>query len=686
MTTAPITLTQKRARASVAGGPRPNARPRRSKPPMPSLDCAHSACGLTPGWHLAVIEHAADAIVVSDLAGTIHYVNPAFERDTGLRREAAIGQHLRILDGGQQPAAHLRAMWATIRRGEIWAGELIHRRADGTDAQAWATVAPIRDEAGSIVGAVAVQRDVSRERALEARLAEHQRERTALAAGLEAIRAGETAEATAAAIGLALLRLPGLGGVAICSFEGNGEVVPLATLDRDGRAAPTAGPLPPERTAYLRERASHGPWIEEWEPRADHPYHAALVERGVRALAYAPIRSDGDVIGLLIATARSGELDLAERLPALVECASFAGAMLGPQLRTRTARVLAAAHIGAVIADRAFVPVFQPIVELTSRVAVGYEALTRFADGSPPERVFAEAAWCGLGRELEAATLEAILEASGPLPAAAWLNLNVSPEFVLAGEPLASLVRRWGYWQIVLELTEHIEVTDYAGLREAIRGLGPNVRLAVDDVGAGFASFRHILELRPDYVKLDRGLVRTIGRDPARQALVAGLAHFALKTGAILVAEGVETEAEARRLRELGVHLAQGYRLGRPALAPRLIRAAPGVGLQSPHIVGGRRPREGAQAVAGEDIGRVVNIGGTLAAGLTEVGISSAEELRALGALPAWERLRQARPRLATVATLQRLEGAVRGIRVSQLSPADRARLRLFARLGRAAL
>ncbi len=653
--------------------------------PRGSVDCGRPGCP-TPQWHLAAIEHADDAIVVSDLAGTIRYVNLAFERDTGLPREAALGQHLGILNGGRRPAAHLRAMWATVRGGEVWAGDLVHRRADGSDAHARATVAPIRDEAGMIVGAVVVQRDVSRERALEARLAEHQRERTALAAALEAIRAGETAEATAEAIGLALVRLSGLGGVAICSFEGNGDVVPLVTVDGEGRAVPTAGPLPQGRTAYLRERASHGPWIEEWEPRPDHPYNAALVERGVRSLAYAPIRSDGDVIGLLIATARSGEFELAERLPALVEFASFAGAILGPQLRTRTARALAAARIGAVIADRAFVPVFQPIVELSSRVAVGYEALTRFADGSPPDRVFAEAAWCGLGLELEAATLEAILEASGPLPAAAWLNLNMSPEFVLAGEPLASLVRRWGHWQIVLELTEHIEVTDYAGLREAIRGLGPNIRLAVDDAGAGFSSFRHILELRPDYVKLDRGIVRTIGHDPARQALVAGLVHFALKTGAILVAEGVETEAEARQLRELGVPLAQGYRLGRPALARRLIRSAPSAGLQSPHTLGGRRPRTGAQAVPSEDIGRVVNIGGTLAAGLKEVGISCVEELRALGALPTWERLRHARPRLATTATLLRLEGAARGIRVTQLSPADRARLRLFARLGRATL
>jgi EAL domain-containing protein (putative c-di-GMP-specific phosphodiesterase class I) len=104
--------------------------------------------------------------------------------------------------------------------------------------------------------------------------------------------------------------------------------------------------------------------------------------------------------------------------------------------------------------------VFQPIVELTSTAIVGYEALTRFLDGTPPERVFAEAAACDRSVDLEAATLAAILAASGPLPTSAWLNLNVSPELVLAREPLRSMLGSYRR-QTVLELTEHIEIADY---------------------------------------------------------------------------------------------------------------------------------------------------------------------------------------------------------------------------------
>jgi EAL domain-containing protein (putative c-di-GMP-specific phosphodiesterase class I) len=177
-----------------------------------------------------------------------------------------------------------------------------------------------------------------------------------------------------------------------------------------------------------------------------------------------------------------------------------------------------------------------------------------------------------VGLELEAVTLESAFRASDSLPANVLLNLNVSPALVLAGEPLGSILRRWG-WQTILELTEHHAVEDYEALRAAIRRLGPTVRLAIDDAGAGFASFRHILELAPDFVKLDRAIIAGIEADPARQALVAGMRHFAVATGCGLIAEGIETDTELTALRSLGISLGQGYHLGRPE-APGPIASA----------------------------------------------------------------------------------------------------------------
>jgi EAL domain-containing protein (putative c-di-GMP-specific phosphodiesterase class I) len=120
---------------------------------------------------------------------------------------------------------------------------------------------------------------------------------------------------------------------------------------------------------------------------------------------------------------------------------------------------------------------------------------------------------------------------------------------------------------IVLEITERADVEDYAHLHRAIAALGDRVRIAVDDAGAGYAGLQRILELRADLVKLDLALVRGVDSDPARQALVAGMAHFARRTDALLLAEGVESAAEAEALAALGVELGQGYLFGRPEAA-----------------------------------------------------------------------------------------------------------------------
>jgi EAL domain-containing protein (putative c-di-GMP-specific phosphodiesterase class I) len=209
-----------------------------------------------------------------------------------------------------------------------------------------------------------------------------------------------------------------------------------------------------------------------------------------------------------------------------------------------------------------FVPFFQPIVDLWDGSVVGHEALTRFVDGRPPNLVFGEAARAGLGIELETACLRASIAASERLPQNSYLSLNTSPELVLSGHlgEILTAVRR----PVVLEVTEHVEIDDYPGLRRELERLGSTVRLAVDDAGAGYASFRHILELSPDFVKIDLDLVRGVDAEPARQALIAGMGYFAVKRKLRLVAEGIETRKELDALQALAVPYGQGYLLGRP--------------------------------------------------------------------------------------------------------------------------
>jgi EAL domain-containing protein (putative c-di-GMP-specific phosphodiesterase class I) len=148
-----------------------------------------------------------------------------------------------------------------------------------------------------------------------------------------------------------------------------------------------------------------------------------------------------------------------------------------------------------------------------------------------------------------------------------FLSLNVSPAVALASTERLRVALQGMRRQIVLELTEHVPIGDYTELRTAIENMGP-VQVAVDDAGAGYASLRHILELRPTFAKLDISLVRGIDRDALRQAMAAGIQYYALRTGCRLIAEGVETDEEANTLLALGVDLAQGYLFGKPAPLP----------------------------------------------------------------------------------------------------------------------
>ncbi|HEY5276023.1 MAG TPA: EAL domain-containing protein, partial [Coriobacteriia bacterium] len=210
-----------------------------------------------------------------------------------------------------------------------------------------------------------------------------------------------------------------------------------------------------------------------------------------------------------------------------------------------------------------FHPVFQPIVDLASRDVVGYEALTRFDSGQRPDLCFADAWSVGLGPELELATLGAAVDASRGLGSGVFLDLNASPRLLTHAGQLRDVLHAAGR-PLVLEITEHETVEDYDRLRDAIRTLGRDVRVAVDDAGAGVANFGHIIELRPDFVKLDISLVRRVNANLGRQAMVVGMRHFSRTAGCRLIAEGVETTEEADTLTSLGVEFGQGYLFGRP--------------------------------------------------------------------------------------------------------------------------
>jgi EAL domain-containing protein (putative c-di-GMP-specific phosphodiesterase class I) len=253
---------------------------------------------------------------------------------------------------------------------------------------------------------------------------------------------------------------------------------------------------------------------------------------------------------------------MADRMPMLTELAAFAGSLMRATGADDEQMATLRSEIAAVIRTSAMHIAYQPIVALADGTVWGVEALTRFDDGARPDERFAQAWRAGLGAELELACARLALRDADRLPPGACLSINLSPQVIVSGDacPLVRSCAR----PLTLEVTEHVPIEDYSELRRALLECGP-AHVAVDDAGAGYASLRHILELQPDVVKLDIGLVRNIDSDPARQALVAGLVHYAQTAGLHLIGEGVETEAERDTLRSLGVPLGQGYLFGRPA-------------------------------------------------------------------------------------------------------------------------
>ncbi len=505
-----------------------------------------------------VVGGAPVVVWALDPAGTITLARGAGLSALGRTSEELVGRRLDELGPG---TSRLLAQFERALRGErLFVDVELAGRVLAT------VVEPLRDEAGAISGVIGVSTDVTSERRLEDRAARERRERAVVELALEGLDPRLGLDAQARAIATELVDLPDVDRVSILGFGPRGLVFLFAA---EGLSVPTLTPgvrLPATRARYLRRRARQGAWVEPWEPReVDGSYGLALSRVGITAVAYQPLRTARETRGLMALSTRqpAGVTALERHLSTYAEVGAIVSARLGPDLREREQSEVLRAEIWAVIAHHRFRAVFQPIVSLDDGLPVAYEALTRFDDGVPPERRFAEAAAVGLSPELEHATLAMALRSARALPPDVPLALNVSPALVLEPNGLRAVLggsRR----SLTLELSERDQIDDYPGLRAAVMSF-PGIRWSIDDAGAGFASLRHCVELQPDEIKLDRSLVSGADRDPARLAAIMGFHRFAAELGARLVAEGIETDAERSALLGIGVRFGQGYLFGRAA-------------------------------------------------------------------------------------------------------------------------
>jgi diguanylate cyclase (GGDEF)-like protein/PAS domain S-box-containing protein len=212
----------------------------------------------------------------------------------------------------------------------------------------------------------------------------------------------------------------------------------------------------------------------------------------------------------------------------------------------------------------------QPVVDLRTGRCVGVEALSRFHAGAgSPDTVFAAAREAGLAREMQLMVARRALALVPEIGAGQRLGVNLSPDIALefADRPELAAVPMD---RLVLELTEHEAVESYADLRDRLQPLRDRgLRLAVDDAGAGYASLQHIVELRPDVIKIDRSLIHGLASDVTRRTVVTSFVLVGRELGAQVVAEGVESGEDLAAAADLGVDAVQGYLVGRPSIEPR---------------------------------------------------------------------------------------------------------------------
>jgi EAL domain-containing protein (putative c-di-GMP-specific phosphodiesterase class I) len=298
----------------------------------------------------------------------------------------------------------------------------------------------------------------------------------------------------------------------------------------------------------------------------------------IRSYVSAPVvLSDGSLYGTFCAFGLTSDKELGARDKSLMDVlASAAAVIIEPEVRSQERRTRIVDRLAPLIAGGGPVVALQPIADLATGARVGAEALSRFPAewAMAPDVVFAEAHSVGLGHQLELLALERAAEHLDDVDG--YIAMNVSPATLLTPE-FSELMTCLPLGRVLLELSEHDQVEDYDALAATLAPFrAAGLRLAIDDVGAGFSSLRHIVVTSPDVIKIDRSIVAGLDTDPVLTKLVHSLVEFGHGCDVRVVAEGIETAAEAAALRALGVDYGQGWHYGRPGPPAALAAIATG--------------------------------------------------------------------------------------------------------------
>ncbi len=531
-----------------------------------------------------VFANTHEGILITDFAGRIQTVNPAFEALSGYRSEEICGRGASILKSGRHDAKFYQELYSDIRATGRWRGEIWNRRKDGSVHAYWATISLVRDDSGEPAGYVALYSDIGDYKRSQARLdflVHHDPDtalpnRLSLRGRIDATLVEiEQHGASAALLHLELDRFRAIveslghtSGDELLAQTSQRFLARLGVRDMLARIGADEFAILRHGCACVEEaRAFADALVQAMEP----PF---VFASGAKAYS-------GVTVGVVFITGGGNDADILMRQ---AESALYVAKGGGGGVRLYEPRHMLEARerlemetgLRRALERDEFVLQFQPLVDLADRRAFGVEALVRWRtpEGvSPPGRFIPLAEKTGLILQIgewvlrrAAERMKAWLDAGVDLKT---LSINISPrQFERADlcERIAAILEETGlpFERVEIEITESVlmDQKDAAAKLRQLRALG--LRISIDDFGTGHSSLAYLKHFPIDKLKLDRAFIHDIPSDATGMEIAAAVIGLGHSLDVEVLAEGVETEAQADFLVRSGCRLAQGFLFGRP--------------------------------------------------------------------------------------------------------------------------